>query len=318
MQSIFRAYILFSVVGLFSLHPGAAAAFEAKVLDSVVSVLPDWPPAENSSGPASGAPRDPEGTAVAIFRAGYLATNAHVLGRAKTARIRLNDGRLMPVEIIAKDGATDLALLKAPMEFPLLPMAPEPPLGSPVCAVGNQFGLGLSVTCGVVSAIHRTGTGFNPIEDFIQTDAVINPGGSGGALVDHRGRLIGLVSAIFTKSNDSNIGVNFASSSALVLRVLQDLRDHGRVARIRSGLQVRGLTAAQSRQFSGVRVIAVRANSAGSRAGLMIDDVLTQIGDRAVHKPSDVPSALQLFRSGTSIPVQFLRAGQIQETTLKP
>ena len=104
-------------------------------------------------------------------------------------------------EKVGRDPLTDLAVLQdrgGPADA--APTAQEPDLGAPVCAVGNQFGLGLSVTCGVVSAVRRSGVGFNPIEDFIQTDAVVNPGASGGALVDGDGRLVGVLSAIFTKA----------------------------------------------------------------------------------------------------------------------
>ncbi len=304
------AFFLCALI-LISAPTEKAGAFEPRVLDSVVSLLPDWPASQ-------ALPKAPEGSAVAIFSGGYLATNAHVLGAAKTAQIRLHDGRLVAAEIIGRDGATDLALIKAPIDLPVLTKAPEPGLGAPVCSVGNQFGLGLSVTCGVVSAVRRTGVGFNPIEDFIQTDAVVNPGGSGGALVDEQGRLIGLVSAIFTKGSDSNIGVNFATSSALLFRILEDLRDYGKVERVKSGLQVRSLTPEQKRLYSGARVIHVKDNSAASGAGLMAEDILTGIGDRPVRKPSDVSSALQLHRPGQSIAIRFLRGDQPMESTLRP
>ncbi|NQV98749.1 MAG: trypsin-like peptidase domain-containing protein [Rhodospirillales bacterium] len=319
MIGLTRVLLLCALVYPVVAMPVARAApFDPDVLNSVVSLLPDWPSARTGTDARLAAPKDPEGTAVAIFPGGYLATNAHVLGPATQANIRLNDGRLVPVEIIGTDGATDLALIKAPMEFPLLTLAPEPALGSSVCAVGNQFGLGLSVTCGVVSATRRTGTGFNPIEDFLQTDAVINPGGSGGPLVDEHGRMVGLVAAIFTKERDSNIGVNFATSSALVLRILEDLRDYGKVVRVKSGLQVRALTEEQRRSASGARIIKVTTNTAGDFAGLQAEDILTRIGSRVIRKPSDVPSAFQLLRPGVAVSIRFLRAGQLMETTLYP
>ncbi len=212
---------------------GAAAiakaddVFPRRVLDSVVSVLPEWPD-------AGARPEEPEGSAVAILPGGYLATNVHVLGRAEKVTVRYPDGRLAAADIVGQDPLTDIALLRVDRNLPVLPVAPGPALGEPVCTVGNQFGLGLSVTCGSVSALHRTGTGFNPIEDFVQTDAVVNPGGSGGALVDRQGRLVGLISAIFTKDSDANIGINFAASTALVLRIVEDLAKHGRVLRSHS------------------------------------------------------------------------------------
>lgn len=317
-MNLSKLLILLLVFGASLTASEKAAAFNPDVLNSVVSLLPEWPARDTGVGQSRSAPRDPEGTAVAIFKGGYLATNAHVLGPATKADIRLNDGRLIPVEIIGRDDATDLALIKAPIDFPLLAVAVEPQLGKPVCAVGNQFGLGLSVTCGVVSATRRTGTGFNPIEDFIQTDAVINPGGSGGALVDDQNRLVGLVSAIFTKERDSNIGVNFAASSALVLRIMEDLRDYGKVVRVKSGLQVRSLSIEQRRTLSGARVIRVSDNSAGFFAGIQAEDILTRIGDRNIYKPSDVPSAMQLLRPGDVVKIQLIRGSQLMETTFHP
>jgi len=100
-----------------------------------------------------------------------------------------------------------------------------PELGDPVCAIGNAFGLGLTVTCGVVSGLHKAGVGFNAIEDFVQTDAAVNPGASGGALVNRSGKLVGVLSAIFTKKSDANIGVNFAVSSSLALKAAKLLQE---------------------------------------------------------------------------------------------
>ena len=165
----------FTVIAGVASPPARAQSFSSETLKSVVSVLPEWPGFKGEPG-REGRPKNPEGTAVAVLPGGYLATNVHVIGRAEKIDIRLEDGRVMPATIVGRDASTDLALLKVSVDLPVLPAAPEPVLGQRVCAVGNQFGMGLSVTCGVVSALHRTGTGFNEIEDFIQTDAVVNPG----------------------------------------------------------------------------------------------------------------------------------------------
>jgi S1-C subfamily serine protease len=154
---------------------------------------------------------------------GLLATALHVVDRATEITIRLRDGRRLEAQLVAGDPSSDIALLRVPEEIPVLQLASQPVLEAKVCAVGNQFGLGLSVTCGVVSATGRTGTSFNPVEDFIQTDATVNPGSSGGALLDDQGRLVGMLSAIFSKESDADIGVNFAVSSALLMRVVRDL-----------------------------------------------------------------------------------------------
>lgn len=277
-------------------------------MKSVVSLLPKWPGAENR-------PKEPEGTAVAIFPGGYLATNDHVIGRAKKIKVRLNDGRILAAEIIGRDTMTDIALIKAPIDLPVLPLGPEPALGDRVCAIGNQFGLGLSVTCGVASALNRTGTGFNEIEDFIQTDAVVNPGGSGGALVDGDGRLVGLVSAIFTKDTDANIGVNFASSMKLVLRVARDLRDHGQVIRGMPGFGVRDLSEDEREATGGAAIDRIARGGAAFGAGLQVGDIITAVGARPVRRASDLPSALYMFRPGDSFDITFTRSGTRKTVT---
>jgi S1-C subfamily serine protease len=186
-------------------------------------------------------------------------------------------------------------------------VAPEPALGAPVCAVGNAFGLDLSVTCGVVSALHRSGTGFNPIEDFVQTDASVNPGASGGPLVDAQGRLVGVLSAIFTKDADADIGVNFAASVALVTRVVDDLIAHGRVIRARSGLRVADLELAARGRLTGARVLSVVPGGAAEAAGVAAGDVVVAVGARKIRKASGVVSALQLYRRGERVTVSVVR-----------
>ena len=284
-----------------------AFAFPAEVLESVVSVLPEWPSDEPL-------PERPEGSGVAVLAGGYIATNAHVLGRATAVDIRLHDGRVLAAEIVGRDPLTDIALLRAPLDLPLLAAGPEPALGDAVCALGNPFGLGLSLSCGVVSALHRTGTGFNAIEDFIQTDAAVNPGGSGGALIDGEGRLVGMVSAIFTMESDANIGVNFATSRALLMRVAEDLAAHGRVIRGQSGLRVADLENHERAEIAGARV--THASGAAEAAGLAPGDIITTIAGRAIRRPSDVTSELHLHRPNQPITIIYSRDGGPRTTTL--
>ena len=187
---------------------------------------------------------------------------------------------------------------------------------TPVCAVGNAFGLDLSVTCGVVSATRRSGVGFNPVEDFIQTDASVNPGASGGALVDGEGRLVGLLSAIFTKEVDADIGVNFAVSSALLMQVVEDLAAHGQVLRPRSGFRVEDLNSLEASEIVGVRVVAVTPGGAGEAAGLAEGDLVTAIAGRRMRKASDATAAIQLQRPGDRVALQVLRAGALETLAL--
>lgn len=319
-----------AVAGLvlaLSSQPGAA--FEARVLESVVSVLPLWPGHQMGGSPGAPPGSAPEATAVAVLPGGLLATALHVVDRAEAVTVRLADGRRFAAELVAGDGATDIALLRIPVDLPPLAPAPEPALGAPVCAVGNAFGLDLSVTCGVVSAVRRSGVGFNPVEDFIQTDASVNPGASGGALVDQDGRLVGLLSAIFTKQADADIGVNFAVSAALLMRVVEDLAAYGRVRRPVSGFRVADLDPGAAdeaggeasgkpvtQQAVGVRVIAVAAGGAAEAAGLVEGDLVTAIAGRAMRKASDATAAIQLQHPGARVALEVWRDGAARTLSL--
>ncbi len=290
-------------------------AVQPDVLASVVSVLPDWP-GYAKSGQNEGGRDIPEGSGIAIAEGGYIATALHVVERATRVRVRLSNGRVLPARVVGGDPATDIAVLKVEEALPTLPLAPEPDLGSPVCAIGNAFGLDLSLTCGVVSALHRSGTGFNPIEDFVQTDAAVNPGASGGALVDNEGRLVGMISAIFTLQSDGDIGVNFAVSTALLMRVAEDLMEVGRVRRVFSGLIVEPLPDDLRSKIAGVRVRAVRAGSPASRAGIQPGDLLLAVGLRPVRRPSDVSSAFGTLRPGDTVDLRMLRGNKALSTTI--
>lgn len=194
---------------------------------SVIVVEPTWPGYRR---PGFGAPPGtaPAGTGI-YFGKGpqtrYILTAAHVIARAVRVETVHADGSRHDADIIAIDEARDLAVLKADLPAPPITFrrsAPE--MGLHACAIGNSFGLGLSISCGVVSAVHRRNVGFNAIEDFVQTDAAVNPGASGGALVDPQGRLIGLIDGIFTKEADIDAGVNFAVSVPMIIESLDELR----------------------------------------------------------------------------------------------
>lgn len=284
-----------------------AAAFPAEALESVVSVLPLWPGRAQGGSPNVPPGTAPEGSAVAVLPGGYLVTALHVVHLATKVSVRLADGRVVPAEVTARDAPTDLALLKIEVDLPVLGDAPEPAVGDPVCTIGNQFGLDLSVTCGVVSAVHRSGVGLNTVEDFIQTDAVVNPGGSGGALIDAQGRLLGILTAIFTKSSDADIGINFATSIPLVRRVVEDLAEQGRVIRVRTGLRAGELSMRERRYRTGAVVIGILPDSPASRSGLVQGDLIIGVGERTVRKESDLTSALESYRLDDTVEIVVSR-----------
>lgn len=318
-----RLLIASALVAVFVLTPrtapaqGIDPAAVAKAASTVVVVLPSWRNVRPGFAPRSADGRiTPEGSGVAVLPGGYIATNDHVLGDAIAVRVRLSDGRTLPAEIVGRHKATDIALLKAPVDLPVAKPGPEPGLAEPVCAIGNPFGRGVSVSCGVVSATGRANAGFNEIEDFIQTDAAVNPGGSGGALVDGRGHLIGLVSAIFAQESDANIGVNFAAAWPLLMRVVSDLADKGRVAEATAGMETGPLTAAQQEKTAGVTVVEVSRGGPAFTAGIEAGDIIADIGGRPVTSPGQARAALFRYRAGDPVEMSVLRADTMRRVTV--
>lgn len=287
-------------------------AFDDTVLESVVRIKPDWPAAARGLN-AQGAPRDPQGTGFVIMAGGYIATNMHVIGAAKTVDVLLQDGRQLPAEIVGRHAPTDIALLKIAADLIPITHATIPNLADPVCAVGNQFGLGLSVTCGVVSATGRSGTGFNPIEDFIQTDTSINPGGSGGPLLDQDTKLVGMVSAIFTKQSDADIGVNFATSTRLLMRVVTDLRDHGRVQRGQVGFRAGPVPPPLNQKVGGAMVSRVDQDGPAFKAGLDAGDIITHVNNDRITNPGALEMAIFMAAPGQEMTLKTLR-GDAEDT----
>ncbi len=291
--------------------PGLAPARGAGLttsVQSVVSILPEWPPDATRN-------EEPEGSGVVVLDGHYIVTALHVVQSALSVNVRTSTGLIVEAEIIGRDQATDLALLKIDNALAPLPFTDNVGLGDDVCTIGNAFGLGLSVTCGIVSGINRAGVGFNPIEDFIQTDAAVNPGASGGALVTADGQLVGILSAIFTKQSDANIGVNFAVSAQLAARVVSELHSSGRVKWTASGLRlVQNLEPGETGQL-GARVARVRVGSPADDAGIEVEDVIIQANQRRIRKPADFVSALALLIPPAELSVGIMR-GTEQMTTV--
>ena len=294
--------------------PSARADVEQS-LRSVVSILPirsDSRPVQAGEGRG----RVPEASGIIVGEGGLIATAWHVVKAVRAIQVRLHDGRVLPAELVGSDAATDIALLKVTAELPVFEPAPKPRLAQPVCAIGNAYGLDLSVTCGVVSAVNVSHAGFNAIEDFVQTDAAANPGSSGGALVDRSGRLVGMVSAIFANKADTNIGINFAVSTRLLFRVVDDLKDGGRVAYVKAGWRLTPLARQALSRGPGALIANVKARGPAGRAGLRAGDIIRKIGSRVIRGPKGALAALALVKPGDAVDVSFHRTGQRQQASL--
>lgn len=306
-----RFFIVFLLLaGLWPVSfsiPAVQAAPET-VLDSVVSVLPVWPGrAQGGTGAPPGTV--PEGSGV-VVRPGIVATAWHVVEPAQRIDVRLHDGRILPARLIAGDAASDIAILEVNADLPAFEFARDTALAEPVCAIGNAYGLGTSITCGVVSALAVTNAGFNPVEDFVQTDAATNPGMSGGALVNSEGRLVGMLSAIFASGADSNIGINFAVSTALLDRVADALISDGTVSYRSPGWRLLPPDAEQLTRIAAPVVASLAPDGAAARAGFQSGDLILRIGDRRIRTPRDAVAALALIADDAeAVPVLIERNG---------
>ena len=220
------------------------------------------------------------GSAVLMSKEGYLLTNNHVTAGADQIIVALKDGRETLARVIGSDPETDLAVLK--IDLPDLPAitlgrSDSIRIGDVVLAIGNPFGVGQTVTMGIISATGRNQLGLNTYEDFIQTDAAINPGNSGGALVDAKGNLLGINTAIFSRSGGSQ-GIGFAIPVKLALDVMRSIVEHGQVVRGWLGLEVQALTPELSESFGlldspGILVAGVYRDGPAAKAGLQPGDV---------------------------------------------
>ncbi len=254
---------------------------------------------------------------------GYVLTNNHVIARADEIAVGLKDGRSLEAKLIGTDPDTDLAVIQIPAEnLTALQLADtdELQVGDFVVAVGNPFGLGQTVTSGIVSALGRTGLRGLEYQNFIQTDASINPGNSGGALINLRGELVGINSAIFTPSG-GNVGIGFAIPASMASYVMDQLIRFGEVRRGTFGLFVQNLTTELAGAFAvdagqGVLVAEVTAGSAAEDAGLQPGDVIVRMANRNINSAQDFHNAEGRLALGDSLQVEYLREGKIKRTPL--
>jgi serine protease Do/serine protease DegQ len=250
---------------------------------------------------------------------GYILTNHHVIEGADEITATLRDQRQFKAEVVGSDPEVDLALIRIKAkDLMALPVADSDKVrvGDFVVAVGSPFGLGQTVTYGIVSALGRSGLGIEGYEDFIQTDASINPGNSGGPLVNMNGELVGVNTAIVGPSG-GNIGIGFAIPGNMASIIMTHLSEHGEVRRGQLGLVVQDLTpglaqAFDLRQRGGAVVAQVTPGSAAEKAGLRSGDVIINLDGRAVTGSSDLRNAIGLLRVGTRIELDILRNGKLK------
>jgi serine protease DegQ len=255
------------------------------------------------------------GSGVIVSPSGYVLTNNHVVEGADEIEVTLNDGRKGKAKIIGTDPDTDLALLKIDLDkLPVIVLGSVESMqvGDQVLAIGNPFGLGQTVSAGIVSALGRNQLGINTFENFIQTDAAINPGNSGGALVDVNGNLLGINTAIYSRSGGS-MGIGFAIPVSTARMVMDGLVKDGQVTRGWIGVEPQELTAELAETFNlksssgnlqGVIITGVLQNGPAAKAGIQPGDVITQVAGKAVTNVPELLANVAALKPGSSAKIQ--------------
>lgn len=269
------------------------------------------------------------GSGVIVSPNGYILTNNHVVEGADDIEVILNDTRKAKAKIIGTDPETDLAILKIELDkLPIIVLGSSDTLqvGDPVLAIGNPFGVGQTVTSGIVSALGRNQLGINTFENFIQTDAAINPGNSGGALVDTQGRLLGINTAIYSRSGGS-MGIGFAIPVSTGKQVLESIVKDGQVTRGWIGVEPQDLSPELVEAF-GIRPDAVKAggviitgvlqNGPAAQAGIVPGDVITDVGGKPVRTVTELLSTVAALKPGVQAPLGVLRKDKKTEIAVVP
>jgi len=323
--------------------PGAGAGFAsaAKVASAaVVSINTSKAAARNPHAEdpwfkfffGDQSPNEPQGglgSGVIISASGYILTNNHVVEGADDIEVILNDTRKAKAQVIGTDPDTDLAILKIDLDkLPVIVLGNSDALqvGDPVMAIGNPFGVGQTVTGGIVSALGRNQLGINTFENFIQTDAAINPGNSGGALVDVNGNLMGINTAIYSRSGGS-MGIGFAIPVSTAKQVLDGIVKDGQVTRGWIGVEPQDLNPELAETFGlkpaaakdgGVIITGVLQNGPAAQAGIQPGDVITAVDGKGVRNVSQLLTAVAALKPGTPTPLTVLRKDKQTEISVTP
>jgi serine protease Do/serine protease DegQ len=248
---------------------------------------------------------------------GLVLTNNHVIDKADKIMVTLNDGRQLNAELIGTDPEADIAIIKVPVNnLTQLPIADSSQLkvGDFVVAIGNPFGLGQTVTSGIVSALGRSGLGIEGYEDFIQTDASINPGNSGGALVNLRGELVGMNTAILAP-NGGNVGIGFAIPTKMIMPIKDLLVKHGEVKRGLLGVTTQDLTPELVNAFNlenkqGAAISRIESNSPAAKAGLEPGDIIVLANGHPVKSSQDIRNIVGLLQIGDNVNIEYFRGNE--------
>ncbi|CAN5548301.1 Do family serine endopeptidase [soil metagenome] len=269
------------------------------------------------------------GSGVIVSSSGYILTNNHVVEGADEIEVVLNDTRKAKAKVIGTDPDTDLAILKIELDkLPVIVLGNSDTLqvGDPVLAIGNPFGVGQTVTSGIVSALGRNQLGINTFENFIQTDAAINPGNSGGALVDGNGNLLGINTAIYSRSGGS-MGIGFAIPVSTAKQVLEGIVKDGQITRGWIGVEPQELNAELIEAFKlkpeaakagGVIITGVLQNGPAAQGGIRPGDVITAVNGQPVGNVNQLLTAVAALKPGTPAPLTVLRGNGPVDIAVTP
>jgi len=265
------------------------------------------------------------GSGVVVSPEGYILTNNHVVDGATDVRVTLSDKREFKGRVVGTDPKTDIAVLKieAGNLFPItIGDSAKAEVGDTVLAIGDPFGVGETVTKGIVSATGRGNLGIEDYEDFIQTDAPINPGNSGGALINDRGELIGINTAIITHGSGGNQGIGFAVPSNLARTVMEEILKNGRVTRAYLGIYPQDVTAAMAKAFGaknpgGVLVGDVSPNSPAQAAGLQRGDIILEVNGKPMTDSNQLRMTISMMQPGSEAKLKVVHDGSQRELTIK-
>ncbi len=264
------------------------------------------------------------GSGVIVSPDGYIITNSHVVEGAEKVKILLEDRRELEAEVVGADEKTDIAVIKVDEKnLPVLPMgdSSEVQVGDIALAIGNPFGIGQTLTMGIISATGRGNLGLEDYEDFIQTDAAINPGNSGGALINTQGNLIGINTAIISSGAQGNQGIGFAVPVNMARQVMEQILKHGKVIRGWLGVSVQDVTPSIAKAFGlrearGALVADLTPNSPAAKSGIEKGDIILEVGGEQVDDKSDVALKVGQTEPGASLSVKLFRDGREQDVSV--